>query len=314
MTDETTGLRERIDGWLDGLPQPAAQPLVQQAIASGDRIRRRRRQGTALAVAAAVAAIGVGGALLRTEVTGPSPAPTPGGPGPSTSSTATTTVRYPDGSVTWPAPGAGGTWVLPGVGKLARTELGQVLRGDILTAAPGTAPLGGGPGYVVPGAGVAESGVAGRVTDVRVEVNDVDGPRLGLLTVRMTRGGLSAEPLAGVLDPCGTWPADSRGPGLLDGERSAYFENFPQRTCALHRSGGSTVVRWEGHGQEPDGGRSYATRIVFTVRPDGTAVYVSSSTRFQLAARYGPDLARPRDWSELERLAATLRVPDGLGG
>lgn len=123
--------------------------------------------------------------------------------------------------------------------------------------------------------------------------------------------GVSDYPSAGVLDPCGTWPGGNRGLGLLAAERNASFQNFLTQTCSLHRSGGSTFVRWEGNGRTPDTpGHSFTTRAVFTVRADGTAAYVASTTRVGKA----PGLNRPRDWADLERLAATLPVPAGLGG
>jgi hypothetical protein len=225
-------------------------------------------------------------------------------------------VRYPDGTVTWPAPGAGGGWVVPGVGEQPGFELGRTLRDDLLARLPGTVPLGGGSAAdVTAGAGITQSGPPGRTTDLRVELSDVDGSRVGLLTVRLTRGGLSDEPMAAALDPCGSWPAGTPGLGLLDLERSVFFENYPTRTCALHRSGGSTFVRWEGSGREPDpAGTGYSTRMVFTVRPDGTAVQVDSSTRWATPGSRSPGLRRPRDWSVLEQLAGTLPVPAGLGG
>jgi hypothetical protein len=325
MTDETTDLRARVDGWLDGLPQPAAQPFVQQAIETGERTRRRRRRTTVLAVAAAVAAIGVTGALLRGPRTAPAPEPggstgrTPAPTAPTRSSGGIvprpTTVLYPDGPVTWPAPGGGPVWVQSGVGQQPVTAAGRSLRDALLAAAPGTVVIGSGPAADKSvDAGISQAGPTGRTTDLRARVIDVDGPRIGLLSVRMTRGGLSDEPLGAMLDPCGIWPDGSPGLGLRDEDRKVFFGQYPARTCAVHRSAGSTFVRWEGSGRSPDpGGRPYTTRMVFTVRSDGTAVQVVSSTRVRGPGDDGPELRRPRDWAGLEQLAVTLPVPAGLG-
>lgn len=320
MTERGGDLRDRIDGWLDTLPQPAPQAFVQHAIATGDRIRRRRRSQASLAVAATVAALGIGGALLAGPGTSTPPGPggatdTPTGPTRTVGGTPRrdATVQYPDGTVTWPGPGGEPTWVQSGVAEQPATAAGLALRDVILAAAPGAVVLGSGPAAdPTTDAGIKQAGPVGRTTDLEVRVTDVEGTRLGLLTVRMSRGGLSDQPLAAVMDPCGTWPSGAPGLGLLDGERSAYFENFPERTCSLHRSGGSTFVHWEGRGQEPGGGRTYETRTVFTVRADGTAVAVSSSTRFLPDGSAGSDLLAPRDWGQLEQLASTLPVPAGL--